>query len=154
MLFTPDQSEQLVLASRIGGPPVAMLRTAIAVLARLAGGDRRAGAQFEGDSAVSCLELRTYMLDTLLRDTDAMSMHHSLEVRVPLLDHPLVEFVLGLPDSAKRRPGVTKALLVESLGTCCPPTPAARPRARSRFLGSNGCAGRWGAGGRARSATV
>ena len=47
-------------------------------------------------------------------------MHHSLEVRVPLLDHPLVEYVLGLPDSAKRRPGLSKALLVESLEDLLP----------------------------------
>jgi asparagine synthase (glutamine-hydrolysing) len=77
-------------------------------------------SRFEGDSAVSCLELRTYMLDTLLRDTDSMSMRNSLEVRVPLLDHPLVEHVLGLPDSAKRRPGVSKALLVEALADLLP----------------------------------
>jgi len=77
-------------------------------------------AQFEGDSAVSCLELRTYMVDTLLRDTDTMSMHHSLEVRVPLLDHPLVEAAIALPDSAKRRPAISKALLAESLKDLLP----------------------------------
>ena len=90
-------------------------------------------AQFKGDSAVSCLELRTYMLDTLLRDTDAMSMHHSLEVRVPLLDHPLVEYVLGLPDSAKRRPGATKALLAESLGDLLPPEAARQKKKTFTF---------------------
>ncbi len=49
-----------------------------------------------------------------------MSMHHSLEVRVPLLDHPLVEFVTALPDSARRRPGLPKALLAEALGAMLP----------------------------------
>jgi asparagine synthase (glutamine-hydrolysing) len=47
-------------------------------------------------------------------------MSHSLEVRVPLLDHKLVEFVLRLPTSAKRRPGIPKALLIESLGDLLP----------------------------------
>ena len=46
-------------------------------------------------TAVSWLELRSYLANTLLRDTDAMSMRHSLEVRVPFLDSPLVEYVLS-----------------------------------------------------------
>ncbi len=80
----------------------------------------RQAEALEGDSRVSWFELRTYMVDTLLRDTDSMSMYHSLEVRVPLLDHPLVEFVTALPDHLKRRPGVAKALLVEALGDLLP----------------------------------
>jgi asparagine synthase (glutamine-hydrolysing) len=65
---------------------------------------------------VSYAEARTYMHDVLLRDTDQMSMAHGLEVRVPLLDHRLVEYVMGLPLDAKR-PGLTpKRLLVDSLG--------------------------------------
>ena len=90
-------------------------------------------AQLEGDSEVSCLELRTYMLDTLLRDTDTMSMHHSLEVRVPLLDHPLVECLLGLPDSAKRGPGLSKALLVESLKDLLPADAVRQPKKTFTF---------------------
>lgn len=46
-------------------------------------------------------ELATYTQHQLLRDTDAMSMAHSLEVRVPLLDTPLVETILQLPDAIK-----------------------------------------------------
>ena len=65
--------------------------------------------------------MRTYMASTLLRDTDAVSMAQSLEVRVPLLDTPLVEFVESLPDSARRRSGRPKALLVEALGDLLPP---------------------------------
>jgi asparagine synthase (glutamine-hydrolysing) len=70
-------------------------------------------------TGVSWLELRSYMLNTLLRDTDAMSMSHSLEVRVPFLDAPLVEYVLALPENAKRgaRP---KALLIAALGDLLP----------------------------------
>jgi len=115
MLFTPDQIGRLCSAGSAGnevGMPPGWLDWLTQTSAQ--------AAQLKGDSAVSCLELRTYMVDTLLRDTDAMSMHHSLEVRVPLLDHPLVEYVIGLPDSAKRRPGVAKALLVESLADLLP----------------------------------
>ena len=50
---------------------------------------------------VSALDLANYTKNVLLRDTDAMSMAHSLEVRVPFLDHELVEWTLRLPASAK-----------------------------------------------------
>lgn len=65
--------------------------------------------------AVSWMEMRCYMASTLLRDTDAVSMARSLEVRVPLLDTPLVEFVCALPDEARRVAGQQKALLVDAL---------------------------------------
>jgi asparagine synthase (glutamine-hydrolysing) len=71
-------------------------------------------------TGVSWLELRSYLLNTLLRDTDAMSMRHSLEVRVPFLDSPLVEYVLSLPESAKRRASRPKALLIAALGDLLP----------------------------------
>lgn len=66
----------------------------------------------------STLELDGYLSNTLLRDTDVMSMAHGLEVRVPLLDHPLVEQMLQLPGKFKlggseSRP---KWLLVEAAG--------------------------------------
>jgi asparagine synthase (glutamine-hydrolysing) len=52
-------------------------------------------------NAVSLLELSLYMQNMLLRDTDQMSMAHALEVRVPLLDHRLVEAIARIPGSAK-----------------------------------------------------
>jgi asparagine synthase (glutamine-hydrolysing) len=71
-------------------------------------------------TGISWLELRCYMLNTLLRDTDAMSMCHSLEVRVPFLDAPLVEYVLSLPENVKRGSARPKALLIEALGDLLP----------------------------------
>ncbi len=71
-------------------------------------------------SLVSYAEARTYMHDVLLRDTDQMSMAHALEIRVPLLDHKLVEYLMGLPDSAKHRSAAPKSLLVDSLGVRLP----------------------------------
>jgi asparagine synthase (glutamine-hydrolysing) len=71
-------------------------------------------------SFVSFAESRTYMHDVLLRDSDQMSMAHGLELRVPFLDHPLVEYVVDLPERLKA-PGVTpKRLLVESVGAAMP----------------------------------
>lgn len=71
-------------------------------------------------AAVSCMEMQSYLVNTLLRDTDSMSMAHSLEVRVPFLDHALVEFVAALPQEMKVRKGVPKALLVAALGDLLP----------------------------------
>jgi asparagine synthase (glutamine-hydrolysing) len=71
-------------------------------------------------AAISWLEMRTYMVSTLLRDTDSVSMARSLEVRVPLLDTPLAEFVSALPDTARRRDGSQKALLEEALRDLLP----------------------------------
>ncbi|HXA78390.1 MAG TPA: asparagine synthase (glutamine-hydrolyzing) [Candidatus Acidoferrales bacterium] len=85
----------------------------------LADSSRRASSM-DAFTAVSWLELRSYMLNTLLRDTDTMSMSHSLEVRVPFLDAPLVEYVLSLPANAKRGDARPKALLIEALGDLLP----------------------------------
>ena len=74
----------------------------------------------DGFTAVSWLELRSYLANTLLRDTDAMSMHHSLEVRVPFLDVPLVEYVLALPESEKASRARPKSLLIDALGDLLP----------------------------------
>jgi asparagine synthase (glutamine-hydrolysing) len=50
---------------------------------------------------VTALCLRGYTSNQLLRDIDAVSMAHSLEVRVPFLDVPLVDLSLSLPSSSK-----------------------------------------------------
>jgi len=50
---------------------------------------------------VSALAMRGYLTNQLLRDIDAVSMAHSLEVRVPYLDIEVVDTVLSLPDVAK-----------------------------------------------------
>ena len=70
-------------------------------------------------SQISRAEIKTYTQDILLRDTDQMSMAHSLEVRVPFFDFTLVEYVLSISDSIKY-PHFPKELLVESLGDLLP----------------------------------
>jgi asparagine synthase (glutamine-hydrolysing) len=64
---------------------------------------------------VSYLEARCYMLNTLLRDSDFMSMAHGLEVRVPLIDHHLARQLMALPGSWKFHAGTPKPLLVQAL---------------------------------------
>src|SRR5262249_21410711 len=67
--------------------------------------------------AVSWMEMRSYMASTPLRDTDLVSMARSVEVRVPLLGSPLVEFGNSPAYVGRRKDGTQKALLVEALGT-------------------------------------
>ncbi|MHB0971432.1 MAG: asparagine synthase (glutamine-hydrolyzing) [Thermoanaerobaculia bacterium] len=56
-------------------------------------------------------ELAGYLRNTLLRDTDAMSMAHSLEVRVPLIDHEVVEEAMRVPGRMKLSAATNKPLL-------------------------------------------
>lgn len=79
-----------------------------------------ATADYDSINRASALELQTYMLSTLLRDTDQMSMAHALEVRVPLLDHKLVEALFQLPGSSKLSNTHPKPLLTQTLGTLLP----------------------------------
>jgi len=61
--------------------------------------------------AVSLLELSSFVGERLLRDTDTASMAVALEVRVPLLDHVLVETVAGLDPVRRFSPPRKKQLL-------------------------------------------
>jgi asparagine synthase (glutamine-hydrolysing) len=72
------------------------------------------------ESLVSLWELRTYMADLLLRDSDVMSMRHSLELRVPFVDRPLIEWLWDQPALFKfdrRRP---KSALAEAAADVLP----------------------------------
>ena len=65
-------------------------------------------------SKLSMLEMECYLQHVLLRDADQMGMSHSLEVRVPFLDHNLVECVLALPDKFKTG-RLQKQLLIDAI---------------------------------------
>jgi asparagine synthase (glutamine-hydrolysing) len=119
-LFPPGRLEQIIeprfRPSTIGPDGVTLEPTWLGWLQRAADEARK----LEQAAGISWLEMRSYMASTLLRDTDSVSMAQSLEVRVPLLDTPLVEFVGSLPDAARHRPGAQKALLVEAVGGLLP----------------------------------
>jgi asparagine synthase (glutamine-hydrolysing) len=70
-------------------------------------------------SQVSAAEYIGYTQQTLLKDTDQMSMAVSLEVREPFFDHDLVEYLLQVPDNIKF-PVYPKSLLVESVKPLLP----------------------------------
>jgi asparagine synthase (glutamine-hydrolysing) len=78
--------------------------------------------------ALMALDFRTWLPDDVLVKTDRMSMAASIEARVPLLDHRLVEFAAGLPASLKVRTLGTKALLRRALAPDLPAATLARPK--------------------------
>jgi len=102
--------------SSVAADGVTLEPTWLGWLERAADGARK----LEGMGSVSWLEVRSYMASTLLRDTDSVSMARSLEVRLPLLDTPLVEFVGGLPGAARWRDAQPKALLSEAIADLLP----------------------------------
>jgi asparagine synthase (glutamine-hydrolysing) len=122
-MFSADMRRALVgnalvdRSTELGDPYVTLLREAV-----------KAHPDAPVMTLVSYAEARTYMHDVLLRDTDQMSMAHGLEARVPLLDHRLAEYVMGLSDRAKAPAGVAKRLLVESLGEPLPASAVKRPK--------------------------
>lgn len=74
----------------------------------------RAFRESESDQAVHQMlfaDLTGYLPGDLLPLTDRMSMAHSLEVRVPLLDHELLEYVATIPAGLKIRRGTKKYIL-------------------------------------------
>ena len=78
-------------------------------------------------SQVTLAESQTYLQNTLLRDTDQMSMAVALEVREPFLDYKLIEFVLGIKDDLKY-PHSPKKLLVDAMGDLLPGEIVNRPK--------------------------
>lgn len=64
---------------------------------------------------ISAFDLRHYLPNNLLHKVDVASMAHSLEVRVPFLDHRLIEYSMNLPQSLKIQGGEQKYLLKKVL---------------------------------------
>ena len=60
-------------------------------------------------------DMETYLPDDELRKADRLSMWHSLEVRVPFLDHKLVEFVATIPSQLKLKGWEKKHILIKSM---------------------------------------
>ena len=74
------------------------------------------------------LDLYHYLPEDILAKVDRMSMACSLEARVPLLDHRLVEFVTSLPPAWKQKGGRPKSLLLEAAGQELPHQVWNRPK--------------------------
>jgi len=74
------------------------------------------------------VDQKTYLPDAMLTKVDRASMATSLEVRVPLLDHRVVEFSAALPESFKYRNGTGKYLLKKLLAKYLPANLFERPK--------------------------
>ena len=74
------------------------------------------------------LDTHHYLPGDILAKVDRMSMANSLEVRAPLLDHTLVEYMATLPVSFKLRGGVSKYLLRRVAGEMLPPSVLEKPK--------------------------
>lgn len=73
-------------------------------------------AGLDPQAAISVLESRFYMGNMLLRDADVFGMAHGLEIRVPLLDRALLDFVFALPGKWRVRRGAhNKPLLADAM---------------------------------------
>jgi asparagine synthase (glutamine-hydrolysing) len=72
------------------------------------------------------VDAMNYMPDDVLTKVDKTSMLHSLEVRVPLLDHRVLEFVARIPFELKLRQGVGKWILREAVRDQLPAETLAR----------------------------
>jgi asparagine synthase (glutamine-hydrolysing) len=66
-------------------------------------------------SALQYMDLKNYLPLDILTKVDRMSMAHSIEARVPLLDHKLVEFAATIPPDMQIRNGRTKHLFKSAL---------------------------------------
>jgi asparagine synthase (glutamine-hydrolysing) len=104
-MFTPEQRRELLVLPGVVPADESFVRVPPGLREALA------GRAIEPVTAYSALELSNYLVSTLLRDTDVMSMAHALEVRVPLIDHLLVEKVLRVAATHKIRAGENKPLL-------------------------------------------
>ena len=74
------------------------------------------------------LDLRHRMGDGVVASLDRASMAHSIEARVPFLDHELVEFCARIPPDVKLRNGIEKHVLRRAMTNVLPDEIAQRPK--------------------------
>jgi asparagine synthase (glutamine-hydrolysing) len=77
---------------------------------------------------MTLVDMATYLPGDILTKVDRASMNVSLEARVPLLDHHLVEFALALPGSLKQRHGVGKWILRQAVKDLVPKEVLSHPK--------------------------
>lgn len=106
-LFAPGEAAALLGTSRFAFDPLTYVRN-------------RAAGSGDVRDWVARAEIRTYTTNQLLRDADVMSMAHSLEVRMPLLDTGLVEAMLRVPAAQRLQGSGPKPMLRAALAGMLP----------------------------------
>jgi asparagine synthase (glutamine-hydrolysing) len=79
-------------------------------------------------SRVQYVDVKTYLVDDILTKVDRASMAHSLEVRVPLLDHEFMELAASIPAGMKLRNGEGKYIFKRALDSTLPREIMNRPK--------------------------
>jgi asparagine synthase (glutamine-hydrolysing) len=79
-------------------------------------------------SLIQYIDIKTYLVGDILTKVDRASMAHSLEVRVPLLDHKFVEWISSLPPKYKLKGREGKYALKKSLESHLPHDVLYRPK--------------------------
>ena len=79
-------------------------------------------------SRIQYVDIKTYLVDDILTKVDRASMAHSLEVRVPLLDHEFMEYVARIPAGYKLHAGEGKYIFKKALAELLPKEVMARTK--------------------------
>ena len=79
-------------------------------------------------SALQVLDLKNYLPLDILTKVDRMSMAHSIEARVPLLDHKVVEFAATIPLDMRLKNGITKHIFKQAMRGILPDAIIDRPK--------------------------
>jgi len=119
--FLPAERRTLLPRPNTSDPASGLGESVLAAL-------RRGMPEGDATNAIASFELRSYMRDMLLRDADVFSMAVGLELRVPLLDHRLVEVACSLPGKWKRPDPRPKPLLIDAVGPRLPKRVAGRKK--------------------------
>jgi asparagine synthase (glutamine-hydrolysing) len=88
----------------------------------------RKAAQFDPLAQQQYVDVKTYLVDDILTKVDRMSMAVSIEARVPLLDHQIVEFALNLPPQFKMSGMRTKVILRKAVEHLLPEQVLTKPK--------------------------
>jgi asparagine synthase (glutamine-hydrolysing) len=119
--FQPDEMQALLspeLHERLGSQSAAA-----AAIERFAG-----TAHLPWPSRMMRFDFETYLPEDILTKVDRMSMAHSIESRVPLLDHNVVSFAASLPSDMKLRGRTRKRVLKQAAAAVLPAEVFTRPK--------------------------
>lgn len=110
-LCDDESKRQLLASSFFGNSPISSLSSVYA---------EWTSRKLSEDEELTYVEMQGYLTNTLLRDVDAMSMAHSLEVRPVLLDYRVAEFAFSIPMRMKIDRSTNKPILVNAVKDLLP----------------------------------